>query len=290
MTKLTEAQLRERDRLVAQLSDGKLNPAQAEEHALANGLGSLTPTLDPARFDPMRDTHWTLAMVVAWIAWADPEFVRDCLPRWREQHQSWYWRECIEGDGAGSWRRRAGWLLERTHKGEAPLMFLGLCEAADASEGVAPNSHQRLSIHDARLELWHKLGVGDLIAITVRDGAPIQIATHEWPLLQLITHGDTDILRAGRDMFVPAVTYSANEILLSRDDVLRLWPTQPKKRRGRRPHVGLQAKQEIDAMRSENLAVDTLSQKELAKALKQRGISISPRHASKIRAQNPPQK
>ncbi|MEQ1819535.1 MAG: hypothetical protein ABL871_13080 [Terricaulis sp.] len=247
------------------------------------GLGSLTPTLDPAHFDPMRESHWTLAMVVAWIAWADFEHVRDCLPRWREQHQSWYWREYMEGDESGGWRKRGGWLLEQTHKGEAPLMFLSLCEAVAASEGVSPDSAQRLSIHDARLDLWDKLAAGDLTAVTMRDGAPRQIAAHEWPFLHHLTHRDADVLRAGRDLFVPAVTYDANGILMRRDDVLRLWPSQPQRRRGRKPGVGLKAKEQIEAMRAEDLPVDKLSQKELAKALKQRGVIISSRQAAKIR-------
>jgi len=76
----------------------------------------------------------------------------------------------MEGDESGGWRKRGGWLLEQTHKGEAPLMFLSLCEAVAASEGVSPDSAQRLSINDARLDLWDKLAAGDLTAVTMRDG------------------------------------------------------------------------------------------------------------------------
>lgn len=224
MIQLTEAQRRNRDRLFAELSDGALDPPEAERRAAELGLGELTPRLDPARFDPMRETHWTLAMAVAWIAWADLERVRDCLPRWRERHQSWFWRECIEGDGNGGLRERSGWLLEQTHKGEAPLMFLSLCEAIEASEGAPPDAAQRSTIHDARADLWAKLDAADLAAIAMVNGTPSSIPKHEWAFLQLIEHQGADVLRAGRDMFMPATTYNANEVLLRRDDVLRIWP------------------------------------------------------------------
>ncbi|ANP44462.1 hypothetical protein [Candidatus Viadribacter manganicus] len=223
MIQLTETQRCERDRLFAELSDGRLDPGDAEAQAAALGLGRLTPALEPARFDPMRDTHWTLAMAVAWIAWADLGRVRDCLPRWRDQHQDWFWREYTVGDGTGGILVRAGWLLERTFKGEAPLFMLSLCEAIEASEGVPPDVAQRATIHDAKADLWAKLGAGQLKAITIVDGSPRQIPEHEWPFLEPIEHRGTDVLRAGRDMFAMATTYNANDILLWREDVLRLW-------------------------------------------------------------------
>lgn len=212
-----------REGLYGDLANDRTTPNEAEDKARALGLEPLTPALDTARFDPMRETHWTLAMVVSWIAWADLERVRDCLPRWRQQHQSWFWRECIEGDGAGGLRERRGWLLEQTHKGEAPLMFLSLCEAVEASEGDPLDSTKRYTINEAKRLLWEKLGAGDLIAVTMLDGVPTPIPAHEWPFLDHLEHRGADLLRAGRDMFAPARTYDANDVLLPRERVLTLW-------------------------------------------------------------------
>lgn len=215
-----------RDLLFDDLSNGRITPAEAEAKAHELGMEPLTPTLDPARFDPMRETHWTPAMAVSWIAWANLERVRDCLPRWRKQHQSWRWHEYTFSDGADGVRLQAGWVLEQTHKGEAPLMSLSLSEAFAASEDAASDTTQRHTIHDARLLLWEKLGAGELTAITMLNGRPVQISSHEWPFLEHIEQSNADVLRAGRDMFAPATTYNADEVLVRRDDVLRLWPAR----------------------------------------------------------------
>lgn len=270
-----------REALYGDLAGDRTTPNEAEDKARVLGLEPLTPALDTARFNPMRETHWTLAMVVSWIAWADLERVRDCLPRWRQQHQSWFWREFIEGDGAGGLRERRGWLLEQTHKGEAPLMFLSLCEAVEASEGAPLDSTKRYTINEAKRLLWEKLGAGDLMAVTMLDGVPTPIPAHEWPFLDHLEHRGADLLRAGRDMFAPARIYEANDVLLPRDDVLRHWPATAAKRRGRKPVVGAKAEAQIQAMRSEGVDVDAMGEKKLARELSARGVKISPRQAGR---------
>jgi len=272
-----------REALFDDLANDRTTPSEAEVKARALGLEPLTPTLDQADFDPIRETHWTLTMVVSWIAWGDLERVRDCLPRWRQQHQSWFWRECVEGDGAGGLRERRGWLLEQTHKGEAPLMFLSLCEAVEASEGDPLDSTKRYTINEAKRLLWEKLGVGDLTAVTMLDGVPTPIPAHEWPFLDHLEHRGADLLRAGRDMFALARTYDANDVLLPRGDVLRHWPATVAKRRGRKPVVGAKAVAQIQAMRSEGVDVDAMGEKKLARALGARGVKISPRQAGRIK-------
>jgi hypothetical protein len=268
-----------REALYGDLANNRTTPNEAEDKARALGLEPLTPALDTARFDPMRETHWTLAMVVSWIAWADLERVRDCLPRWRQQHQSWFWRECIEGDGAGGVRERRGWLLEQTHKGEAPLLFLSICEAVEASEGAPSNAAQRFALNEANRLLWEKLAAGELKATTIFQAAPHVIPSHEWAFLRSGEHRYRDALYLDPDSWNGPRYVS--DVLLPRDDVLRLWPATPAKRRGRRPGVGAKAETQIKAMRNEGVNVDAMGEKKLARALGARGVKISPRQAGR---------
>lgn len=211
-----------REALFDDLSNDKTTPEEAEARARELGLEPITPTLDPALFDPMRETHWTLAMAVSWIAWADLDRVRECLPRWRAQDQDWSWREFIVGDGAGGSTVRAGYLLERTHKGESPLLFLSVCEAVEASEGAPLNSAQRHTINEAQRLLWEKLGSGELTASTVFNGAPHVIPAHEWAFLRAGEHRDRDVLYLDRDSWL-GPRYDS-DVIVPRDDVLKRWP------------------------------------------------------------------
>lgn len=212
-----------RDLLFDDLSHGRIEPAEAEARASELGLSPLNPALEVAKYDPMVENFWTLAMAVAWIAWRDIDRVRDVLPSWRRDHQDWFYREYRVPDDAGGWRKRAGWILERVHKGEAPFMFLSLCEAIDASEGNPLDPAMRLTIRTAREQLWQRLGDGELAATTAIEGAGIvQIPAHEWAFL---AHGESrerDVLYVRNDTW-RGPKY-AGDVLIPRKSLLTLWP------------------------------------------------------------------
>lgn len=215
-----------RDLLFDDLSHGRIEPAQAEERARELGLAPLSPTLDVALYDPMAENYWTLAMVVNWIAWRDVDRLRDVLPSWRRDHQDWFYRDYRVPDGAGAWVTRSGWILERVHKGEAPFLFLSLCEAIEASESAGIDPAMRRTIRGAREDLWLELGAGRVMATTATEGASIfQIPPHEWAFLE---HGES----RGRDvLYVRNDTWRgpkyAGEVLISRQNVLSIWPIEP---------------------------------------------------------------
>lgn len=212
-----------RDLLFDDLSHGRIEPAQAEERARELGLSPLNPALEIAQYDPLAENFWTLAMAVAWIAWRDIDRVRDELPSWRRDNLDWFHREYRVPDEAGGWTKRAGWILERVHKGEAPFMFLALCEAIDASEGSPIDPAMRLTIRAAREQLWQRLGDGELAATTAIDGAGIvQIAAHEWAFLEHGESGDRDVLYVRNDTW-RGPKY-AGDVLISRKSLLTLWP------------------------------------------------------------------
>lgn len=222
---MDEREAREaRQALFNDLESGRTTPEAADDRARALGLEALTPSLDAAHFDPMSETYWTLAMAVAWIAWADLERVRECMPNWREKHLSWFWREYVDANAESGAQVRSGWFLERTHKGEAPLLYLSLCEASKAGEGAPPDLPQRHTVHEAKKQLWERLSSGEITATTLFNGAPHAIPAHEWTHLQADEHLERDALYLSHDAYLGPRYVS--DVLLPRAGVLRLWPAQ----------------------------------------------------------------
>jgi hypothetical protein len=68
----------QRDVLISKVQHGELTPEQAETEAAAQGLPPFETTPDPARYDPMTESRWTLVMAIAWIAWRDIKYVQEC--------------------------------------------------------------------------------------------------------------------------------------------------------------------------------------------------------------------
>src|SRR5262249_11851147 len=66
--------LRERLRMLAE--HGEITGKQAEATAAAYGLEPFARKPELPRFDPKLKSHWSITMVVAWIAWRDFELVR----------------------------------------------------------------------------------------------------------------------------------------------------------------------------------------------------------------------
>ncbi len=270
-----------RQALYNDLESGRTTPEAAEDQARALGVEALTPNLDLARFDPMNETHWTLAMAVAWITWADLERVRDCLPRWREIHRSWFWREHVDANSDIGAHARSGWFLEQTHKGEAPLLYLSLCEACEASEGAPLNSAQRHTVYEARQQLWAHLAASKISATTIHKGAPHAIPAYEWPHLEAGEHRERDALYLRRDAWM-GPRYDS-DVLLPHIDLLRLWPKPTAKRRGRPKTVGADVEAGIAKLRSDGRDVASMGDKALASELKRIGVETSPRTAGRIK-------
>jgi len=65
-----------RERLLRLAEHGELTGKQAEATAAAHGLEPFARKPELPRFDPKLKSHWSIMMVVAWIAWRDFELVR----------------------------------------------------------------------------------------------------------------------------------------------------------------------------------------------------------------------
>ena len=65
-----------RERLLMLAGHGEITGKQAEATAAAHGLEPFERKPELPRFDPKLRSHWSIMMVVAWIAWRDFELVR----------------------------------------------------------------------------------------------------------------------------------------------------------------------------------------------------------------------
>ncbi|MEQ1608666.1 MAG: hypothetical protein ABL956_06830 [Hyphomonadaceae bacterium] len=206
------------------LENGLINPEKAEVTAKRRRLGPLNPLPDPADHDPMRSTHWTLAMTVAWISWRDMERVREVSPDWRKQLKAWVHRDLQVPDADGRYGKQSGWRLEPAHKDFPPLLEMSLSEAAEVSEGTTSARLQRMTIRQALSELWDELARGKIEGTTVVGGKPWTIPATEWGLLEPHELGGRDVLIV-RSATTSRLMYEELVVLLRRD-VLELWPEQ----------------------------------------------------------------
>lgn len=115
------------------------------------------------------------------------------------------------------------------------------------------------------------------------DGAPLE----QIPGLQWSAHGGLQLKAGytGLAAFWPGKSETAAFIWISVDaeQLLRIWPEQGAKRRGRPPTKASLVKQAIDDLREEGVDVDALGDKALARKLKAAGVNASPRTLGRIK-------
>ena len=179
-------------------------------------------------FDPMRETWWTLAMAVAWIAWRSPKRVRENWNAYRAECWDWYFREWREGPGGHTF---GGYFLEQ--RKASTLVRLGLSEAFEDHQGQA--AAPGMTVKDAIDALWVGLGEGlfQATGISTKTADRVPIPEYEWPDLQHIEERDRDVLRFWREGHLPSGGY--DKVLLPGGALVQLWvPQRPKTSR---PHL-----------------------------------------------------
>jgi hypothetical protein len=78
-----------RRRLLELVKDGRIHPSAAKQEFELLNEGPLVPEPDPAKFDPMNETHWTVLITLAWIMWLDADDVRRHRDGWRAKQLVW---------------------------------------------------------------------------------------------------------------------------------------------------------------------------------------------------------
>lgn len=196
----------QRDQLIERARYGKISGAEADAEVVRLGLGSLSCAPSPNEFRPEAETHWTLVMAVAWIAYLDLEKVREWSACYREECFDWHWRRWRVGpDGP----IHEGWFLEQRIR--PTLNLLGISGVIDRAEAGKPLF---MSISEAREALWIALREGFIAAsgIDFKMGQRVNIPALEWhELVPVEGKGEIDEVRHGllgagyRDVLVPSV-------------------------------------------------------------------------------------
>jgi hypothetical protein len=71
------------------VQNDSMSPEAAEEEAARLGLPPLAPVPDPASYNPMCETGWTLVMAIAWILWRSPRKVCEFWDTYRRECWDW---------------------------------------------------------------------------------------------------------------------------------------------------------------------------------------------------------
>jgi hypothetical protein len=192
------------DDILAQASEGKLTPHQAEDKAISHGFPRLTREPRHEDHNPFNLTAWTLPMVLAWAVLRDQETVM-----W---HDDSFRSECSE------WQRDAkGWILAQPAPATMVLTEMGITEDARAGADFGSRCD---AVLNAKRELWKNLSLGVIEATAVRttDGSVTTIPASDWPRLRL-AEDRHDYLRYDHAPLGRAYT----NILLPTSAVLKLW-------------------------------------------------------------------
>jgi hypothetical protein len=179
---------KDRAEIERQVLCGKKTPDQAEEwltkrNAVGNrrlNLPSFASKHDLARFDPMKQAYWTLAMTAAWIIWRTPDAVLRYSSDYLFECKEWRpRREILAGKRipAGG-RIREGWEHRRCKLVSLHDVVHEASESDPAKMDLGPI--------EAANDLWAKFTSGKVEATGIQsnlvssDRRRIVITRHEW--------------------------------------------------------------------------------------------------------------
>jgi hypothetical protein len=196
----------------------KMTPDEAEAWASGRNLPPFAASPDVARFDPMTEPDWTLAMAAAWFIWRTPEKVREHWDAYLLECRVWKPLEATYPDG----RSERGWdLCKRKPVSLHDVMF-------KAARADPDNPLTRF--HADIDKLWGEFRSGR-IEVTgiphVRRSAPgpvpsrVSIIPREWGDLSKIDHheGDKDSIATAADTEPRYI-----KVRVPGDMVIAFWP------------------------------------------------------------------
>ncbi|MFZ4606497.1 MAG: hypothetical protein ACOYM5_09590 [Caulobacter sp.] len=79
----------QRHGLLGKVRAGQLSPQQADDEAIAAGLGSLSRLIAPEEYRPTSRPNWTMPMVLAWISWRTYSEVREWDREYLKLRRDW---------------------------------------------------------------------------------------------------------------------------------------------------------------------------------------------------------
>lgn len=141
-----------KDALFERAKVGEITGEQADAEAIRLGLGSLSRRPGPDEFRPEAETHWTLPMAVAWIAYLDLDEVREWSVPYRAECSYWFWQRWRRGFDGPIYE---GWHLEQRSRPTLSLLVTG-----SVFYGAKGDNGLTMSIAEAREALWIALSEG----------------------------------------------------------------------------------------------------------------------------------
>jgi hypothetical protein len=206
-----------RDEIAEALKYGQLKPKEAEARLLELGLPALAPQPDPAKFNPMGETWWTLPMALAWIAWRSPREVLEAWDPYRTECSDWHLREWREGPGGPA---HVGYFSEQREP--ATMMLLIQREENDRAHSALPEGF--IPIREAEVKLWKALSEGALQASGVDLASGERVAIHSdcWRDLEIAEERKRAVLLTRRGSSVSGQPWF-EDVVLRRHKVMEIW-------------------------------------------------------------------
>lgn len=207
---------KERNDLLVRVARGEVTPKDAEAEAEREKLGPLAGVRDPDRFNPFGEDRWTNPMVVSWIRWRDTERVRRQMEGYRAELKKW----------------------ERRGKGHVLVPMLSKAQVTELK--LDQDGEDFSYFADAQRDLWTRLKNSELAAVGIdrNTSRPVTIPAAEWVYLTLWGKNTRKNTRPNSVAVPPTIRLRGyhrrlpremqkiryDDINVSREDVLRLWP------------------------------------------------------------------
>lgn len=204
------------DALIEEVRYGRKTPEEAEAEAARLGLPRMAAVPDPASYNPMGETWWTLVMAIAWISWRSPTQVCQFWDDYRRECWGWHFREWRIGpDGPV----HAGHFLEQREP--ATYSRLSLAGRYDEVHGLVPENW--IAVADAKARLWKALGENVMQATGIdRLGERTVIPDHEWRDLDIFQEDKRTVLFVRKEAAFGVGGY--NDVVVRRQAVMSTWP------------------------------------------------------------------
>ena len=210
---------RGRDDLIDDVQNGRMSPEAAEEEAARLGLPPLASVPDPASYNPMVETWWTLVMAIAWIAWRSPRKVCEFWDTYRRECWDWHYGGVRQGPGTPV---QDGWFLKRREP--ATVSRLILETKRDKANGLLPDDW--ISVEDVKAKLWKALSDNVMQATGMErpNGEErVLIPDHEWCDLAPFQRKGRTVLLVRKGQSVSGAS-GYNDVMVLRQSVMALWP------------------------------------------------------------------
>jgi hypothetical protein len=213
-----------RDELFEAVQYGRMTPDEAEARAKQLGWAPLAEKPDPALFNPMGETWWTLPMAVAWIAWRAHTDVLDMWDTYRLECSDWHFRRWRIDDGP----IHEGHFLEP--RKAATLSQLALWEIDRSVHGMIPVA--AVSVQNAKAKLWKALGENAMRAtgINTESRQRVEISDYEWRDLEDFEENGRDVVRTRDGRLVSARGY--DDLTFRRQNIMAIWQPNRMDERG----------------------------------------------------------